>query len=562
VKVEEFDLEAGRCNYELSPLPDHPDDQVRDSVSLTFEPLVPFIRAFTKFGKFECNDSCVHNNQVAFVERLAQNASAEGPKPFPEPDDAALSYVQRAFNAMADNFRHHTSHTPLTGEETMRAFRGQNETIASQLGIVGFDTCVKDPERYQRSYDYWKTMYGVDAGVPLDFVVAPGLEQLRKWANVRPFGKVEYLSVEKFPRNISPRHPHFNFVWAAFTKPLENYFYKNMSATGSLNRYCPLGVEPGTPNPWIGKGFNKLDRGRILQMKYSKFRRCYGVDPIVFATDCTGFDAHMHLKLLKIENKFYRKCFSEHSAFLKGLTSLFETNKLYGDGIKAILKGCRMSGDMHTGLGNSVTTVAMLLAAFEILGVTRFDIFDDGDDCLVLLHPDDIHDKSLFSKLPEVFLRFGHELKIEKVAVEIRDVVWCQSRPVRVMTELGEEYMFVQDPHKIFSTMGSHIHCREASGANTYFGDNLYAYSLIYNPIPFFRALREQRVDAKAHGRRVLEGLSRELAKMSKVKCWTGPNTLSDYCSAFALDPNIFQMEGFNADETRTAVDGWFKGRI
>lgn len=518
--------EDWRCKYTIESTPAHSDDPKRDIVKLTMNPLSAFIRSFTKFGEFQCNDSCACNNKVALVERLAQNASKDGPQPFPKSDDYYEAQLGKTLQMFAQNFRDHTSGEPLTAEECYQAFKGKNDQIESQLGMLGFHTCVADPDRYRRSYEYWKEICGVRITEAIDYCLMPGKWLYEKFAVVRPFAKVESISVKKWPRNISPRHPHFNFLWAQFTKPMESYFYKHLSATGPLARWC-VQRESGVQNPWIGKSMNKIQRGDAVGYKYRLFRQRWGVDPLVLSTDCTGFDSHVTQGVIKVENRFYQNCFVKHRSFLRELTKCFEVNNFNTNGVRGKVRGSRMSGDMHTGLGNTVVILGMLVTSFRMMEITRYDLLSDGDDCLVFVHPDDL--AIVLKSLPEHFLAFGQELRVEKVARNIFEVEWCQCKLVRVDVDGEEHYMFVQDPHKTFATMGSHIHCRTNEGAFKYFADVLFAYSVMYSSIPLFRKLATYRVSSDVRTRRLMPGLAFDLLNNSRLHAAENSNTLSDY---------------------------------
>jgi hypothetical protein len=88
-----------------------------------------------------------------------------------------------------------------------------------------------------------------------------------------------------------------------------------------------------------------------------------------------------------------------------------------------------MSGDVNTASGNVFQMLCMILAYGRQLGI-RFDVLDDGDDCLMFIES---RDESLVkSTIEAAFLAFGHELKLENRATELQDVVFCRSKPTYV----------------------------------------------------------------------------------------------------------------------------------
>jgi len=87
-----------------------------------------------------------------------------------------------------------------------------------------------------------------------------------------------------------------------------------------------------------------------------------------------------------------------------------------------------MSGDMNTALGNCVLMIIMVWAALKKLNISSYEIFDDGDDCLIIIEDSDL--ETLLAGLGPIFLSFGQEIKIENVAREFGLIEWCQTRPV------------------------------------------------------------------------------------------------------------------------------------
>jgi len=102
-----------------------------------------------------------------------------------------------------------------------------------------------------------------------------------------------------------------------------------------------------------------------------------------------------------------------------------------------------MSGDYNTALGNCLLMTAMAFNVFQSLGI-KYDIMDDGDDCLIII---DKRDRSKLDCLPQRFLDFGHELKVENLAEYIEDVRFCQSAPIYD----GVRWRFVRDYKKVLA---------------------------------------------------------------------------------------------------------------
>jgi len=112
-------------------------------------------------------------------------------------------------------------------------------------------------------------------------------------------------------------------------------------------------------------------------------------------------------------------------------------------GIRYKTRGKRMSGDMNTALGNCLLMITMVSC---IMKGMKYDILDDGDDCLLIIEKE--LEPWCQENLYEAFLEFGMEIKLENIAYDIENVEWCQAHPVEYAPG---KYKFVRDPIKVLS---------------------------------------------------------------------------------------------------------------
>lgn len=282
---------------------------------------------------------------------------------------------------------------PLTLEETLSTFKGAKNKL------------------YKRAYDSLLVEpFGDKDGRIKSFVKAEKFNPLEK--------------VNPDPRMIQARDPRYNLHLAAYLRGIEHFVY---------------GLTVGGVK-CVAKCLNPAQRYDMLAAKWAMFK-----DPVCFSVDATRFDKHVASEMLDVEHDFYESCYPG-DPFLKRLLKYQKLNVCTtNNGLRYTVKGMRMSGDMNTGLGNILLMIAMLLAALHHLLVKAFQLMDDGDDCLVVTERSDF--EKLRLNLPKVFLSFGQELKIENVAYDIRDVVFCQSKP----TWNGDRYVFARNWRKVLS---------------------------------------------------------------------------------------------------------------
>jgi hypothetical protein len=263
----------------------------------------------------------------------------------------------------------------------------------------------------------------------------------RKDATVRMFVKFEKFNPGKVnpdPRAIQFRSAKYCVALGKYLKSVEHALYA-LKGDGRI-----------LPNTRvIGKGLSMGERASLLRKKWEAFD-C----PIVVSLDASRFDMHVSRELLQIEHNVYLRMCNDRT-FARLLSWQLDNKCISSLGLKYLARGRRMSGDMNTALGNCLLMVIMVST---IMRGHKYDILDDGDDCLLIIEKDTL--PFVLEKLPAMFLEFGHEIKIENIAEDFECVEWCQSRPVEYSTG---KFKFVRLPWKVLSTALSGIKYVEAN---------------------------------------------------------------------------------------------------
>lgn len=310
---------------------------------------------------------------------------------------------------------------PQPTEEGLRKLRKTTAKICRLLPTTPTADWYDMPKHYsgQKRQRYERAV---------DDVLARGYS--KKDARVKMFVKFEKLTglkVNPDPRAIQFRHPRYCVALGRFLKPMEEVLY----------RLCGDGIFlPSTRV--IGKGLSMDGRAKLLHGKMSTFER-----PCVVSLDASRFDLHVALELLRLEHSVYMAMNSDPELAL--LLSWQLHNEGVSDlGIKYKCKGRRMSGDMNTALGNCLLMVIMVATFME---GRKYDILDDGDDCLLITEESEL--EWVLATAKDAFLSYGMEIKVENVAHFLEEVEWCQCRPIRVD---HDTIRFVRNPHKVLST--------------------------------------------------------------------------------------------------------------
>lgn len=264
---------------------------------------------------------------------------------------------------------------------------------------------------YERAYDSLKT----EPITPRD-------------ARISAFCKAEKFDpaakVNPDPRMIQSRSPRYNLVLGQYLKPLEKVIYRKTSRYGGR---------------MFAKGLTASQRAELCVRKWALFK-----NPVCFSLDASRWDKHVHLKVLRLEHEVYKFLVNEPGELYQ-LLKWQERNKCSTrDGVRYTVCGGRMSGDLNTALGNCILMTGMIHAAMETIGV-KYEILDDGDDCLLFLERADA--AVCEEALPRLFLTYGQELKLENRAERLEDIVFCQSKIVFV----SGKPQFVRNWRKVLS---------------------------------------------------------------------------------------------------------------
>jgi len=237
----------------------------------------------------------------------------------------------------------------------------------------------------------------------------------RRDACVKAFVKAERMLPGKDPRIIQPREPRYNIVVGQWLKPMEKKLFKSVDRVWG--------------HPTIMKGYNAHDCAQLLREKYLRVASNGGV--VMIGLDASRFDQHVSLEALEYEHGYYLGCARWGHTKLRELLSWQLWNRGVGrtrDGkLKYLTRGCRMSGDMNTSLGNCLLMCALVHQYFEDHGIVG-ELANNGDDCVLFVQPRYV--EVIRATLDAWFLRFGFEMTMEKPVTRFEEMEFCQTHCV------------------------------------------------------------------------------------------------------------------------------------
>lgn len=255
-----------------------------------------------------------------------------------------------------------------------------------------------------------------------NILAGTGVPQL--WARIKAFVKWEKLPLGNkrlVPRLIQPRCPEYNILVGCYLKPMEHVLYEGI-ATAFLQGYWN-----GKPLPVVMKGYNAFDSGDILHESWCRYRH-----PACLGLDASRFDEHVSYDALSWEHQVWlHMCPPQHRAELAQLLQLqlINSGACYTPegGLKYVVPGRRMSGDMNTGSGNCYLMCSMvkaMLAHFHC----HANIHNNGDDVVLIGEADDLN--RLAPNIIGWFVDFGFTMKVEPIVYQLEQLEFCQTHPV------------------------------------------------------------------------------------------------------------------------------------
>ncbi len=250
---------------------------------------------------------------------------------------------------------------------------------------------------------------------------------IQKDARVSCFVKVEKINfsskVDPCPRVIQPRTFRYSAALGKHIKHLEKPLFKL--------------IDNLFGGPTVLKGYDCIASGKHLSDMWSQFK-----NPVAIGVDASRFDQHCSHHILRWEQSIWNLLASD-KASLRRLLKWQLNNVGCGyvdDGkIKYNVKGCRMSGDMNTSSGNCLVMCAMMWSYLKSIGVSKFRLANNGDDCVIIVESCDY---TRLNTLPNWFLNMGFTMKVENPVYELEKIVFCQTQPVWD----GVGYRMVRDP--------------------------------------------------------------------------------------------------------------------
>lgn len=258
----------------------------------------------------------------------------------------------------------------------------------------------------------------------------------------------------KDPRMIAGRNPKFNLGYGRFTTALEHAMVAAF--------------------PQIMKGRNALQRGQAFQKLVLSTSGHY------LKTDFSRFDSTQHIHLLRtFELGIMRGIlpYEEFELFKQYWILKMIKRGTYSHGLKFKLFGCRGSGDMDTGLFNTLINYATAVFFLRSNGFDETKFIVDGDDGVIWVPTKNY--------VPTWHL-FGLDITAEVVS-DYHDVTFCSSHFMQI--NRSGQFMQVTNFLSVCQKIDVLKNKQFAHCAGEYFYSLGYMYSKMYPDFPGYSQL-------------------------------------------------------------------------
>lgn len=224
----------------------------------------------------------------------------------------------------------------------------------------------------------------------------------------------------KTPRAIQYRGPRYNILLAKFLGPVEAKLYPLLSGGRSITRVHS------------SKGLSPNNRSVLVEKLWRRHSR-----PTALCLDSSRFDAHVSEEALMIEHSIYGRMYSQNRLLAWMLRGQRRNRGTGVWGTKYRVRGCRMSGDVNTALGNTVLNASILKSCCP----DGVDILVEGDDAVLFGSREEI--LALARTIPGDLLDAGFEVRVGVVAYSVPEIQYCSSRTLP--SEAGHGALSVRD---------------------------------------------------------------------------------------------------------------------
>lgn len=248
-------------------------------------------------------------------------------------------------------------------------------------------------------------------------------------ARLRTFIKHEKVPMVKkrpVPRVIQPRTREYNVSVGRYLRHLEHPIYHAIARVYGA--------------PTVMKGYNSEQVARHLRSHWESIR-----NPVAVGLDASRFDQHVSVPMLTWEHQRYLAFYRGHyrrelAKLLKWQLTNSGTVRCPDGKLKYTVSGTRCSGDMNTALGNCLLMCAMVWSYCRTMGVQKFRLVNNGDDCVLIVGREDV--RQVVDGLPGYFAALGFVMKVEKPVDVFEQISFCQTNPVWD----GAVWRMVRDP--------------------------------------------------------------------------------------------------------------------
>jgi len=250
---------------------------------------------------------------------------------------------------------------------------------------------------------------------------------LKMFIKVEKMAESEGEPYSKAPRAIQHRSYEYLYV----LKKRQLAFSLWAKTVDSLWNHQPF-------NTVFTKTYNNPELAVMLKKYWDEFD-----SPVAYCLDHSYYDGRKERVSLEEEHRLWLGMFGNTAQHRYVLRMQLANRAFSKGGIRYKYSARRASGEWTTSDGNCADNAAMLDAWCTHSGFSRFFIFVNGDDSIVMLDSSEEH-----KALPmSFFSRMNQITKLDKRAYDFREIEYCQCSPCRIRGR----WQFVRKPFRVMS---------------------------------------------------------------------------------------------------------------
>lgn len=264
-------------------------------------------------------------------------------------------------------------------------------------------------------------------------------------------------------------------------------------------------------------GTRMFASGRTLKERASDITAMFRPGHVCLSIDLSSFDGSQ-ADLAILERAAFLAFWRSKGEDVDELEKVLDAQNMFSfsvNGLRGQVYGNRASGTGRTSSGNKVVMMAALWQAFRRASDVTY--YCDGDDTLIFLPIKKM--KRRIRAFLKRMSRLGLETKIEGIAYDVPDVVFCRAQIV----EFEDGPMLIKNPGDAFSSMTAIINHFKGPELWSYLSSVACSYKHVYAGVPILGELHSLYPNDGIYRASLMDSWHNQFYQLNKNTCQKTP---------------------------------------